>query len=219
MSYPSIILPLGLNFEYKKTPKFNNIKQTPQSGRHPAVATLQSGTLFEFEVNFNYLKQNGVTTANDLQYVQEFYEAMGGGFQLFEFDPMTYNLEDTTVTHDYTQLKSGFFGLADGVNTVYPLWRSTNVFGGGIATLVERIQIVTAVTGVYVNNVPVSGYTITDTAPATITFSSPPTAGATMAWEGRYAYLCQFAEDTQDFEEFSFQLWQLKSLRLESVNL
>ena len=48
MSYPIIALPKGVTFKYTKSPKFNTILQTPQSGRHPASATLQQGTIFEF---------------------------------------------------------------------------------------------------------------------------------------------------------------------------
>jgi hypothetical protein len=219
MSYPILTLPIGLSFEYKKTAKFNNIKQTPQSGRHPAVATLQQGTLFDFDLNWNYLKNNGVTTSDDQQYLQEFYEAIGGGFQLFLFDPSQNNLENLSVTQDYTQLKSGFFGVADGAST-FPLWRATSALGGGSVTLVERIQNVSAMAGVYINGslVPSSEYTLTNF-PSAVTFTTPPAIGATLAWAGSYNYLCQFGEDTVDFEGFMFQLWELKSLRLESVNL
>jgi hypothetical protein len=220
MSYPLITLPKGVTFKYTKTPKFNNIKQTPQSGRHPAAATLQQGTLFDFDINWNYLKNNGVTTSNDQQYLQEFYEAIGGGFQFFSFDPSQYNLENLTVTHDFTQLKNGFFGTGNGVQTVFPLWRSTSALGGGNVNLLERIQNVTSMAGIYVNGTLISSglYTLANF-PATVTFTTAPAVNATLAWAGSYNYLCQFAEDTQDFDEFMFQLWSLKSLKLESVAL
>ena len=220
MSYPIITLPKGVTFQYTKTPKFSNIKQVPQSGRHPAAATLQQGTIFEFDLHWNYLKNNGVTTANDQQYLQEFYEAIGGGFQFFEFNPAQYNLESLNVTHDFTQLQNGFFGLGDGVTRTFPLWRSTSALGGGNVTFVERIQNVTALAGVYVNGSAISfGAFSQSNWPATVTFTTAPSDGATLAWEGSYDYLCQFAEDTADFEEFMFQLWKLNSLKMESVNL
>ena len=53
MSYPILTLPPGLTFKYTKTPKFNNIVQRPQSGRHPAAATLQQGTIFEFDLRIS----------------------------------------------------------------------------------------------------------------------------------------------------------------------
>jgi len=220
MRYPILTLPKGLTFRYQKTPKFNNIKQVPQNARHPAAATVQQGTIFSFDLNFNYLKQNGVTTANDVQYLQEFYEACGGGLQFFEFNPAAYHLEETSVTHDYTQLKSGFFGYGDGVTTTFPLWRSTSALGGGNVTLVERIQNVTAMSGVYINGSlqAFSSFTLANW-PATVTFNTAPANGAYLSWAGNYDYLCMFDEDSIDFEEFMFQLWTLKSLKLESVNL
>ena len=220
MSYPILTLPKGVTFKYMKSPKFNNIKQTPQSGRHPAAATLQQGTIFEFDINWNYLKNNGVTTSDDQQYLQEFFEAIGGGFQFFQFNPSTYNLENLTVTQDFTQLKNGFFGIGDGVSTIFPLWRSTSALGGGNVNLIERIQNITALGGIYVNGslLPGADYSLANY-PSVVTFTSAPAAAATLAWAGSYDYLCQFAEDMADFEEFMFQLWKLNSLKLESVNL
>ena len=221
-TYPIFSLPMGITWQYKKTARFNNVRQDPQSGRHPAVATVQQGVLYEFELNWNYLKQKGVTTSNDIQYMQEFYEANGGGFGLFQFDPSIRNLEDLSITHDYYQLKNGFCGNGDGVKTSFPMWRSTNALGAPsgsqLATFCERIQNVTGLYGVYVGGVMADWSTFTQTNfPATLTFHTPP-SGA-ISWEGTYSYLCQFAEDTQDFDEFLFQLWELKSLKLETINL
>ena len=220
MSYPILTLPIGVTFKYMKSPKFNNIKQTPQSGRHPAAATIQQGTIFTFDINWNYLKNVGVTTSNDQQYLQEFYEATGGGFQFFQFNPATYNLENLTVTQDYTKLKNGFSATTDGITTVFPLWRSTSALGGGTVSLVERIQNVSVMAGVYLGGSLISSslYTLTNF-PSVLTFATAPTTGQTLAWAGSYNYLCQFDEDSIDFEEFMFQLWKLNSLKLESVNL
>ena len=226
MSYPILTLPPGLTFKYTKTPKFNNIVQRPQSGRHPAAATLQQGTIFEFDLNFDYLKQARQPAIgnpiNDVQTLQEFYEATGGGFAWFEFNPAAYNLENLTVTKDYTQIKNGFFGQGDGITTVFPLWRSTNALGGGNVSFLERIQNVTALGGVYENNgaSPISGalYALTNW-PATVTFVTAPAGGVNLSWGGSYDYLCQFAEDSIDEEEFMFQLWKLNSLKMETINL
>lgn len=220
MSYPLLTLPKGVSWHYKRSPKFSNIRQVPQSGRHPASYSLQSGTLFDFELTWNYLKQIGVTTTNDVQYLQEFYEAMGGGLNWFVFDPSVNSFENLSVTQVTTQLQNGFFGTAVSGQTVYPLWRSTNALGGGVITMLERVQNVSLLVGVYSNGtlIPSSSYSLTNF-PATITFTTQPTAGSVLSWAGNYNYLVQFSEDTIDFNEFLFQLWELKSLKLESVNL
>jgi hypothetical protein len=218
--YPVFTLPKGLSWKYHKLAKFSNISQVPQSGRHPAASTIQNGTIFDFELNWNYLKNNGVTTSNDVQYVQEFYEAVGGGFNWFQFNPAQSNLENLTVTPDTTQLQNGFFGVADGVTTIYPLWRSTSALGGGNITTLEQIQSVTSLSGIYLNGTAVSFSTFTlSNFPSTITFNTPPTLGTVLSWEGSYCYLAQFADDTLDLEEFMFQLWELQQLKLTSVNL
>lgn len=218
--YSQLVLPKGLGWGYRKTPKFSHIEQMPQSMRHPAVATLQMGVIYELELQFNYLKVNGVSGSNDVAYLQAFYEAQRGGYGWFSFDPSVYNLENMAVTQDYTQLRNGFFGIGDGVTTTFQLWRSTAALGGGVVTYAELIQNVTALTGVYVNGVVASPGTYSQANyPATVTFNTAPANGAILAWAGSYSYLCRFAEDQMDFEEFLFNIWRLRSLKLETINL
>ena len=220
MSFPNLTLPRGLGWNYKKSPKYSTIMQVPQSMRHPAVATLQQGVIYEFELVFNYLKVAGVTTANDVAYLQAFYEALRGGYGWFTFDPSQYNLDTLSVSQDITQIVNGFSGVGDGVTTVFPLWRSTSALGGGSVTFCEMIQNVTGLFGVYVNGVLQSFGSFTQTNfPASITFSVAPPANQVVSWNGTYNYLCRFDEDQLDFNEFMYQLWELKSLRLESINL
>lgn len=220
ISFPNLVLPRGLGWNFAKRSKFSTILQTPQSMRHPASATLQVGVIYELELTFNYLKNSGVTFLDDANYLQAFYEACHGGYDWFTFDPSTYNLDGMSVSHDYTLIRNGFFGLGDGTTTSFPLYRSTAVFGGGTVTYCELIQNVTTLASVYVNGAAVSLSTLTQTNyPATIVFNSAPASGATLAWEGSYSYLCRFSEDLLDMNEFLYQLWELKSLKLETVNI
>lgn len=218
MSLPLFTTPIGITFKYNKKALRSSITQTPQSGRHPASATLQTGTIFDLELNWNYLKINGVTTSNDVQYVQEFYEAVGGSNAWFLFDPSAVNLENLTVTQDFTKLKNGFFGIGDGVTRVFPLWRSTSALGGGNVTQLERIQNVTSMAGVYVNGTLTAAYTITQL-PSVVTFTTAPANGVTLAWAGSYNYVVQFAEDSLDLDEFMWNLWTLSSLKLTTVSI
>jgi len=220
VSYPILTLPKGLGWNFKTSQLFTTTRQKPQSGRGPVAATLQQGVLYEFELVWNYLKVAGVTTANDFSYLKNFYEAMRGAWGRFVFDPSQANLSNLTLSADYTQLENGFSGIGDGVTTVFPLWRSTSALGGGNVTLLERIQNVSTLIGVYVNNVLQSSgaYTLTNF-PASITFTTAPATGYPVCWSGNYNYLCSFAEDTNDLNEFMWQLYELKSLRLETVNL
>ena len=220
MSYPILTLPKGLGWNFKTSQLFTTTRQKPQSGRGPVAATLQQGVLYEFELVWNYLKVAGVTTANDFAYLKNFYEAMRGAWGRFVFDPSQANLSNLTLSADYTQLENGFSGVGDGTATVFPLWRATSALGGGSVTLLERVQNISTLVGVYVNNVLQSSgaYTLTNF-PASITFTTAPATGYPVCWSGNYNYLCSFAEDTNDFNEFMWQLYELKSLRLETVNL
>ena len=220
MSYPILTLPKGLGWNFKTSQLFTTTKQKPQSGRGPVAATLQQGVLYEFELVWNYLKVAGVTTANDFASLKNFSEAMRGSWGRFVFDPSTANLSNLTLSADYTQLENGFSGVGDGVTTVFPLWRSTSALGGGVVTLLERIQNTTLISGIYVNNVLQSSgaYTLTNF-PASITFTTAPANGYPVCWSGNYNYLCSFAEDTNDLNEFMWQLYELKQLRLETINL
>src|SRR6185312_6147738 len=138
---PLIQLPKGVKFDFTATPKFSTILQVPQSGRHPASATLQESTIFDLELTFEYL------TEASFQYLKAFYEAMRGAYGWFLFDPSLYDLASMTLTQDYTQMISGYMGQGDGATKTFSMWRSSAAVGGGTVTLLERIQNVTAFAG------------------------------------------------------------------------
>jgi hypothetical protein len=220
MTFPLITLPQGLTWSYTKSPKFTTTQQVPQSGRHPASATLQESTIFDLTLEWDYLAVNGQTTANDFEYLKSFYEAMRGSFGWFLFDPSQYDLESLDLTQDYTQLANGFCGQGDGTTTVFPMWRSSAVLSGGSVTLLEQIQNVTLLTGVYLNGTLQAGSAYSHTnLPGVITFHTAPASGVNIAWAGTYSYLVHFSDDTADFDEFIYQLWRLKTLKLETINL
>jgi len=221
LSFPNLALPSGgLDWNFGRRSKFSTIIQTPQSQRRPATATLQKGVIYELDLNFNGLANVGSTYADDAAYLQEFYEACRGGYGFFTFDPSAYHLASMSVVHDTTQLSNGYFGVGDGSTTAFPLWRSTSAFGGGNVSLCELIQNVTLLSGVYVNGSLISaGSYALSNFPAAITFTTPPGAGAVLAWEGNYSYLCRFSEDLLDMNELVYQLWELKSLKLDTINL
>jgi hypothetical protein len=74
---------------------------------------------------------------------------------------------------------------------------------------------VTGVTGVAVNGVAVSNWSLI--APNLLSFSAPPLSGATITASFDYAFVCRFLEDSQDFENFMQNLWAAKSVKFRSV--
>ena len=53
--------------------------------------------------------------------------------------------------------------------------------------------------------------------PNTLTFATAPAAGAAVAADFTYAFVCRFLDDQEDFENVMSGLWQLNSLKFRSV--
>jgi hypothetical protein len=62
-----------------------------------------------------------------------------------------------------------------------------------------------------------SGWTVSGGYLPAITFTSPPVAAAAITADFSILWLCRFAEDVQDFEEFMTMLWTLGTVRLTTV--
>jgi uncharacterized protein (TIGR02217 family) len=50
-----------------------------------------------------------------------------------------------------------------------------------------------------------------------VTFGTPPPAGRSITADFTYRFRVRFADDTAEFENFMYQLWQLKQIKLQSV--
>lgn len=68
---------------------------------------------------------------------------------------------------------------------------------------------------IFVNGAPAASAP-TFTAPNSVTFSTPPSNGAVLAWTGSYAFQCRLLDDQWDFEEFMSGLWANKSVKFRS---
>ena len=62
-----------------------------------------------------------------------------------------------------------------------------------------------------------SGWTVSSGYLPAITFAAAPAAGVAIAADFGILWLCRFAEDVQDFEEFMTMLWTLRTVRLMTV--
>lgn len=52
-----------------------------------------------------------------------------------------------------------------------------------------------------------------------VTFANAPASNALLTWDGSYYYRLHFAEDINEFNNFMNQLWELQSVKFESVIL
>ena len=61
-----------------------------------------------------------------------------------------------------------------------------------------------------------AGYSV-DADTGIVTFATPPPAGQLVTADFTYRFRVRFADDTAEFENFMYQLWQLKQIKLQSV--
>ena len=102
-------------------------------------------------------------------------------------------------------------GTGDGATTSFPLLAT---IGGATVPVCGT----PGVSAVYLDGVPqASGWSVgPDYAPA-VTFATAPGGGVSVTADFGVLWLCRFADDVQDLEEFMAQLWMLKTLRLTTV--
>jgi len=108
-------------------------------------------------------------------------------------------------------------GIGDASRTGFQLQRSMGVAltGGGF---IEPVVAPNVVRAIYLNGIvqDPSTYSI-DAATGLVTFGSPPSSGLIITVDFTYYFRCRFVDDKYDFENFMYQLWQVKKLAFISV--
>jgi hypothetical protein len=201
---PSLPTLAGLGWSRHKKPGFNTRVAGHVSGREVRVA-LMAYPLYEFEAVYDGLTSysspgGGVTGlgASSLQNLMGFFLQLQGQFGTFLYtDP-----DDNAVTGQV-------FATGDGATTSFTLLRTLGGF-------LEPVGWVTTLANVYKNGVhQSSGFSLAP--PNTLTFTSAPASGVTLAADFSYAFNCRFVDDQMDFEEFMSNIWKLGSMKFRSV--
>lgn len=163
--------------------------------------------LWELTLTYNLLREDVAYV--ELQTLMGFFMMHKGGWKTFLY----LNPNDYTVTGQN-------FGTGDGVTTEFQLKRSMGIVGytydesvGGLASLeylmIDGVQVpfthTTPPTGPLDNSATVDENGV-------VSFLYPPGNGLALTWTGTYYYRCCFALDAQDYNEFLYQLWELKTL-------
>jgi len=194
------VLP-GRGFSTVKTPRFRTKTQQASSGREFRLG-YWSYPLWNFALVFNVLRDTPnvevrVAPFNELVLIEGLFLSMLGSFDNFLFDDVT---DDAVTDH--------LFGTGDGAKTQFQLVRAW----GGFAEPVMNVNALTNIkkAGVAQNNP--TDYTISST--GLVTFAVAPAAAAALTWTGTYYYRCRFEQDELDFDEFLYNLWQLKKCEL-----
>jgi hypothetical protein len=153
-----------------------------------------------WDVTLTYQLLRASAAYAEFQALAGFYEASGGQAALFWFAPP-----------GLSPVSGQALGTGTGAQTVFPLIVS---WAGGY----NEPVLSASVTAVYLNGVPQStGWTVSTGYAPTLTFTTPPAAGVTITADFAPLWLCRFADDTADFENFMTQLWRLNTLKLQTV--
>ena len=191
----------GVTFPVKKTPRFNNIVSKHASGREVRTA-LYANPIWEFELAISGLDGAGAfsgLTANSYQALANLFLVCQGGYGTFLYADPTDNAATSQI-----------IGTGDGTTSSFYLARQF-VSGG----FLEPVGWVNAVSSVTVGGASSSSWSLVQ--PNTLSFAAPPVYGQAIAASFTYSYQCRFSEDTVDFEEFMSNLWEMKSLKFQSV--
>ena len=193
------VLP-GQGWSVHKRPTFSTRVASHVSGREVRQANY-AATLYEFEVSYEGLASAGLPGlgASSLQALMGFFLAAQGQFGTFLYADPT---DDAVAGQP--------LGIGDGATTRFTAVRA---LGG----TVEAVGWVTGLGTVAVGGVAQSSSAYALLAPNTLSFTTPPAAGAAVTADFTHAFLCRFLDDQQDFENVMSGLWQLASLKFRSV--
>jgi uncharacterized protein (TIGR02217 family) len=192
----------GLAWHVKKRPKFNTAIASHVSGREVRVSNY-AYPIWEWEMKYEFLRADAHT---ELQQLMGFFLARAGSFDTFLYrDPSEENL-----------MQDHLLVVGDGATTKFTL---TKTYGGFTEpcgyvdsnSLAIRFQA----PGATLAQPQTTGWTFVS--PNQIVFAMPPAVGTRVWIDFTWYYRVRFAEDSQDYDNFMFDLWQLQKLSIQSV--
>jgi hypothetical protein len=165
------------------------------SGRESRFAA-RANAYRDIELTYDVLRAD---VNAELQTIAGFYASLAGRDGAFWFAPP-----------GLSALVNQALGVGDGARTVFALMATT---GGAV----EPVQASGGVSAVYLNGASSEGWTVSGGYAPAITFSTPPAAGVRVSADFDVLWLCRFAEDVADFENFSALLWRWGTVKLQTT--
>ena len=162
--------------------------------------------LWQFILVFDLLRDNPVAGYDELRTLMGFFMLCQGAYGTFLFDDPS----DHRVTGQQ-------IGIGNASTTVFQLRRAMGATlpGGGF---LEPIVAPNVVSAIYLDGITqIPGSYNVDPNTGLVTFSTPPATGLIITVDYSYYFRCRFTDDSYPFENFMFQLWQLKKLTFISV--
>jgi uncharacterized protein (TIGR02217 family) len=197
----------GLGWSVTKAPRFATRVQRAVSGRELRVLD-QPYPVWTWALTYPLLRDRWDLRGaggpgggrDELRTLAGFFLQQQGTFAPFLFDDPTDN-----------SIAGQPIGIGNSSTGAFQLVRS-------MAGFAEPITAPDTVSAIYLNGVrqDPAGYTV-DMESGIVTFATPPTAGRAVTADFTYRFRVRFADDTAEFENFMYQLWQLKQIKLQSV--
>ncbi|MGC2200920.1 MAG: DUF2460 domain-containing protein [Stellaceae bacterium] len=195
----------GLAWTVTKTPTFQTRIQRAASGRELRALDYPY-PLWQFALVYDFLRDDPAAGHDELRTLMGFFMLCNGAFGSFLYqDPTDY------------QVTGQLIGIGDASQSTFQLQRNigTTLPGGGFSEPIVAPDIVVAV---YFNGIQQDPTTYSvDPSTGLVTFSTAPGSGQIITADFSYYFRCRFVEDKYDFENFMYQLWQLKKLTFISV--
>ncbi|HXZ17051.1 MAG TPA: glycoside hydrolase TIM-barrel-like domain-containing protein [Roseiarcus sp.] len=198
--FPTFPSPPGLAWSMRVTPHFSTVTHERASGKSGRRMKMVH-PLYEIELTFDLLR--GGAADVELQALLGFFESVQGQALPFWLPPP-----------GLATLSNQLIGTGDGVTTSFPMVRST----GGFTEPLAGVASLSAVRVAGVTQAP-SSYSLSAGYEPSLTFVGAPASGAAINVDGEALWLCRFAEATLSFEQFAYQLFELKSVKLVTVKL
>jgi len=197
----------GLGWSVTKAPRFATRIQRAVAGRELRVLD-QPYPIWTWTLTYSLLRDKHDTRGpaglgagyDELRTLAGFFLQQQGSFQPFLFDDPT---DDSVIGQP--------LGTGDSSTSAFQLVRS-------MAGFAEPVTAPDTVGEIYFNGVAqASSSYMVDGDTGLVTFASPPPAGQLITADFTYRFRVRFADDTAEFENFMYQLWQLKQIKLQSV--
>jgi hypothetical protein len=178
-------------------PRFSTLVAGHVSGRETR-AQRTANPYFDLELTYEVLRP--AAAYEELQAIAGFFEQVSGADEPFWVAPP-----------GLSAITGQTIGIGDGATTTFPLVASIGGYSG-------PVYGTSGVSAAYLNGASQpSGWFASNGYLPAITFASAPGAGVAITADFGILWLCRFAEDVQDFEEFMSMLWALRTLRLSTV--
>lgn len=202
----------GLAWSVSKTPSLATRVQRSVSGRELRLND-QPTPIWDWTLTYSLLRDQwdvrGGTGPgsgyDELRTLMGFFLQQQGAYQPFLFDDPT----DDRVVGQY-------LGTGNSSTATWQLVRTmgASLAGGGFS---EPILAPNTVSNVYLNGIvqSPSNYSV-NSGNGELTFDTPPT-GQVITADFTYYFRVRFSADTAAFENFMWQLWQAKQIKLTSV--